>query len=374
MKAYISILCLLFLASCQPKNQKIAEDKSFSSFFVGTYTGEKSEGIYKYLLKPNGKLELIGLAAKSDNPSFLTLSTDGKYLLAVNEINNDKGEGTVESFKVSDDSLTFLSRSSSGGAHPCFISMNKEGYVLAANYSGGNVGLLKLNEKGELSDLLDVQQHKGSGSTDRQAGPHAHSAYFEEEGNDIISVDLGTNEILFSILEKERNKLVPSYPHRLKMDPGAGPRHLAFHPTEKWIYLVNELNSTITLLAKDEKGDYQKKSSHSTLPSDYTEDNYCADIHISSDGRFLYASNRGHNSIAIFEVLRGSGKLKVLGHHSTHGEWPRNFSLSPDEEFLVVANQNSGNIVSLKRDKEKGLLEFVHEIEAPSPVCILFQK
>jgi len=242
---------------------------------------------------------------------------------------------------------------------------------LAANYSGDNVGLLKLNSNGELSELLDVQQHSGKGSTDRQEAPHAHSAWFD--GDDIvISVDLGTNELWFSHLDTNREKLIPSNPQKLKMEPGAGPRHLALHPNGKWIYVVNELDCTVTRLLKKGNGIYEKGGSISTLPTNFTEANYCADIHISSDGKFVYASNRGHNSIAIFHVNINDGILKAIAHQDVKGEWPRSFVLSPDENFLFVANQYTNNIVSFKRDKNTGLLEFVDEAEAPSPVCILF--
>jgi len=372
MKLLSSILLLFFLVTCQPEKNKTARNNDGFQFFVGTYTGEESQGIYKYLLKPDGKLEPEGLAAKSENPSFLAMSHDHKFLLAVNEIENEEGMGTVESYKINDDRLDFISRSSSGGAHPCYVSVNSDGYVLSANYSGGNVGLLKLDKQGKLSDLLDIQQHEGRGSSERQKGTHAHSAMFEADDMNIISVDLGTNELWFSRLEENRQKLVPSYPHRIRMESGAGPRHLDFHPDGNWMYVVNELDCTVTLLKKDEHGKYQRGPSVSTLPDGYSETNYCADIHVSSDGKFLYASNRGHNSIAVFKVLKNSGLLKPVGHHSTMGDWPRNFSLSPDEEFLVVANQKSGYIVSFKRDKNTGELGYIHKLEAPEPVCIKF--
>jgi len=373
MKLITTILIgLLLFYSCQNTVGKKESDPATIPFFVGTYTGDDSQGIYKYLLKPDGELGFIGLAAKSENPSFLTFSFKRKFLLAANEISNKDGVGTIESYSVRGDSLTLINRSSSGGAHPCFVSVNKDAYVLAANYSGGNIGLLKMKKNGELSELLDIQQHDGSGSTERQSAPHAHSAWFDPIDNSVVSVDLGTNELWFSQLDMERNKLMPSYPHRINMEPGAGPRHLAFHPGGDWLYVINELDCTVTLLKKDEQGTYHKGPSVSTLPPDYSETNYCADIHISSDGRFVYASNRGHNSIAIFEVIENSGLLKPVGHESTHGDWPRNFSLSPDEKYLLVANQKSENIVSFERDKGTGLLKYIYQIEALSPVCILF--
>jgi len=371
MKQLFIFLSFLILAGCQMKEKSAIENSSYP-FYLGTYTETESQGIYKYTLHKDGAIKQIGLAARSENPSFLAMSSDKKYLVAVNETNQLDGQGTVESFLVTDDSLAFISRSPSGGAHPCFVALNKNDFVLTANYTGGNVGLLKLNESGMLSDLLDVQQHSGSGSTKRQQAPHAHSAWFAPADNKIISVDLGTNELWFSQLDTELQKLMSSNPNKLKMDPGAGPRHLTFHPNGKWIYVVNELNSTISLLKKTADNIYAIDVSNSTLPVEFTESNTCAHITISADGKFVYASNRGHNSIAIFVVDFQDGSLSLIGHESTRGDGPRNFALSPDDHFLLVANQHTNNIVSFKRDQNSGLLTFMSQTEAPTPVCILF--
>ncbi|MBE9489123.1 MAG: lactonase family protein [Bacteroidetes bacterium] len=369
MKFCIAISALFLLLNCQNNKGKTIEKNDSYSFFVGTYTNAESQGIYKYVLQKDGVLKRLGLVAKLTNPSFLTMSTDNKFLLAVSEIENT---GTVESFLVTGDSLKFISRSSSGGAHPCFVTMNDTGFVLTANYTSGNVGLLKLNKKGELSDLLDIQQHTGKGTTERQQEPHAHSTWFEPGGNTIISVDLGTNELWFSHLDSQAQKLLPSNPYKLKMSEGAGPRHLTFHPNGKWIYIVNELNSTVVLVQKSDNGKYKKGIPITTLPTGYTDTNNCADIHISSDGKFVYASNRGHNSIAIYSVDAGDGSLTLIGHQTTLGKGPRNFSLSPNDNYLLVANQHTNNIVSFKRDKITGLLRYMNQIEAPTPVCIVF--
>lgn len=348
--------------------------KSSYPFFLGTYTNGKSEGIYKYVFHTDGSFTALGLAIKTENPSCLAQSPDNQFLLAVNEIDKGTGAGTVESYAYSGDRLELLSRSSSGGNNPCFVSVNKDGFVLAANYTGGNVGLLKLNEAGVLSELLDVQQHHGSGTTDRQEAPHAHSAWFEPGGAGIISIDLGTNELWFSRIDETKGKFIPAKPSKLELEPGAGPRHLAYHPEGLWLYVLNELNSTVTLLQKDVKGLYQIKQSFSTLPEGYSEPNTAADIHISSDGKFVYVSNRGHDSIAVFQVSFQEGALKLMGHKSTGGKGPRNFAFSPDQNYLVVANQYSDNIVSLKRDNGTGMLKYKNQIKAPSPVCIEFLR
>jgi len=377
MKLFRLIILALLIIGCQtkketPKQEEMKQEAITTSFFVGTYTDTISKGIYTYTLSEEGKLKKTGLAAVSNNPSFLTKSFDNNYLLAVNETNSNNGSGTVESFKINGDSLSFISRSSSGGAHPCFVTLNNKGDVLTANYTAGTIGLLKLNTNGKLSDLLDVQQHTGKGTKKQQKTPHAHAAWFESDNNNIISVDLGTNELWFSKLDTLQHKLQFTSPKTLKVDEGAGPRHLSFHPNGKWIYIINELNSTVSLLKKNEKNTLEKKSSFSTLPEGYTQDSYCADIHISSDGKFLYASNRGHNSLAIFKINIEDGNLQLIEHQSVKGDWPRNFALSPDGNYIIVANQHSNNLVSFKRDKNTGKLVFVDEINAPSPVCILF--
>ena len=347
-------------------------DPSTIDFFVGTYTDGDSQGIYQCSINQNGELSEITLLVKAENPSFLAKSEDGQYLLAVNEVSNSDDVGYVSSYIIKGDSLIFINKKSSGGAHPCHIAANKDNYVVVANYSSGNVGLLQLEADGQLSDLLDIQQHKGNGSHSRQEAAHAHSAWFTEEGG-LISVDLGTNQLWFSSIDPELRTFLPDEPATFDMEDGAGPRHLVFHPDQPWIYVVNELTSSVSLLKEDsETGNYSIFQTISTLPGEYTDANTCADIRISSDGKFLYASNRGHNSIALFEVDSNNGKLQTIGHELTRGETPRNFSLSPDGTFLLVANQTSNSIVSFKRDITSGLLTYVSEIEAPAPVCILF--
>jgi 6-phosphogluconolactonase len=187
-------------------------------------------------------------------------------------------------------------------------------------------------------------------------------------------VDLGTNQLWFSRIDPTENKFVPEQPNTFSLEPGAGPRHLAFHPGNPWIYVINELSSSVSLVMQNPGTQaYEILQNLSTLPEGFLGENTCADIHISPDGNFLYASNRGDDSIAIFAVDGQSGTLRALGHESVRGKTPRNFSLSPDGQFLLVANQNTNNLVSFQRDKQTGLLTYVDEITAPTPVCILFE-
>ncbi|MCF6222208.1 MAG: lactonase family protein [Flavobacteriaceae bacterium] len=371
MKLIVILTFVILTMHCQAQKENKQKTNENYSFYVGTYTKGDSEGIYKYALNKDGTLRKIGLAVKSKNPSFLALSHDKKYLVAVGEIDSHRGFGLVLSYLIDGDSLQLINKRSSGGANPCFISTNKQGFVLTANYSSGNVSLHRLNNSGELSNILDLQQHTGKGKTERQKSPHAHSSWFYND--DVISVDLGTDELWISKLNTTEQKLIPSKPNKLSMQPGDGPRHLTFHPNNKWIYVVNELSCTVTLVQKNKDGKYVKYKSISTLPKGYTDPNTCADIHISPDGKFLYASNRGHNSIAIFKVDNKNGSLELIKNESSLGDGPRNFSLSPYGDFLIVANQKTNNIISFKRDKATGLLEFVDQIDAPSPVCILFR-
>jgi 6-phosphogluconolactonase len=369
---FAPLFLIILLFSCSTEKSEETATMRSQPFFVGTYTDGESQGIYQYALNEDGSLKKIKLLVKSEMPSFLAKSQDNRFLFAVNETNHNQQGGTIESYKIQEDSLILINRSPSGGAHPCFVTSNEDGYVLVANYTGGNIGLLKHGKDGKLTGLLDIQQHTGQGTTDRQQAPHAHSSWFEPSGDGIISVDLGTNELWFSQLDLTNQKLVSAAQGKLAMAPGAGPRHLTFHPNGRWIYVVNELDGSVALVEKTNNGAYTLGATISTLPNDFTEPNSCADIHISSDGKFVYASNRGHNSIVIFSVDERIGSLSVVAHESTRGDGPRNFTLSPDEDFLLVANQRTNNIISFRRDREKGTLEFVDEIEAPTPVCLLF--
>ena len=372
MRYLLLFLPLLGCFSCAVKNKlSIGGIKEFV-FFLGTYTDSGSKGIYSFILKKDGTIENTGLAATTENPSYLCLTQDRKYLLAVNEKNVDSN-GTVESYFIEGEKLRLISSQKSGGAHPCFVAVNEKGFVLTANYTGGNIGLLKINKDGKLSVIHDVEQHTGNGPTQRQLSPHVHSVWFEQNGPDVLSVDLGTDAIWFSSIDEINFKLKPKEHRFLKMNPGAGPRHLAFHPGGKWIYVVNELDCTVTQVIKSEKDTYSMAGSFSTLPDEFKGSNTCADIHISNDGKFLYASNRGHNTIAVFSVNPESGDLILLATEPTMGEKPRNFAISPDEKYLLVANQTTDNIVCFERDKKTGLLYFVSETYAPKPVCILFR-
>ena len=365
-KISMFIVITLFFSCSMSKVQ----EKTGSNFYVGTYTNGESEGIYKYQLNAAGKLKQIGLVAKTDNPSYLAKTKDNKTLLAVDET-NENGTGYVNSFRIEKDSLVFVSKSKSGGAHPCFISINDKNQVLVANYSGGNVGFLEIDDQNGLTNLLAVQQHVGNEINPKQQTPHAHFSKFHPTKNEIISVDLGTNQLWFSTFDTQKKELAFTNQKILNMNVGAGPRHFTFHPNNKWMYVVNELNNTVSLV-KEKENLYMVDQTIAMLPKDFKKYSKAADIHISKDGQFVYASNRGHESIVIYKVNPENGTLSLVGFQSVKGKHPRNFSLSPDDNFLVVANKDSNNIVSFKRDAKTGKLSFVDEVFAPNPVCVLF--
>jgi len=377
-KIGLLFISLLLISNCLWAASGVG--KGPQHFFVGTYTDGGSEGIYNFSLDPlTGKLTDNGLAAKSNNPSFLALTSDGKYLLAVHEVKDEKGGsmGYVESFGVKKDDLKLntLCKVTSGGAHPCYVSVNQDGYVLAANYTGGNVALFRLDAAGKLSEALDVQQHYGSGPNKaRQAEPHVHSAFFESGSNRIFVPDLGIDEVSVYQLDRKGNKLAKTPVPAIKMGPGFGPRHLAFHPTMKLVYVVNELACSVSVVDLNKDGSFTTLETVSALPAGYDKPNTCADIHISKDGRFLYASNRGLNSIAIFSADPKNGKLIQIGQEPTRGDGPRNFTLSPEEDYLLVANQNTQDIVAFRRDAITGKLQYTDQVKALKPVCLLFRK
>ena len=367
MKYFSILVFILLFLGCKNSSVKIIKE---TTFYVGTYTQKESKGIYKYSISKDGKLKNMGLAATIINPSFLAKSKDQKNLFAISEINENE-TGYVYSYEIKNDSLQMVSKQESGGAHPCFIAVSKDNYIITANYTGGNVGLLKTTKTGKVAPISFIQQHIGKGSTERQTAPHAHSTWFHPTKNEVISIDLGTNELWFSTIDTTKNELVYTSQKKLKMLDGAGPRHLTFHPNNKWIYVLNELNNTVSLV-KNKEGIYYVDTSISMLPKGSSEYSNGADIHISNDGKFLYASNRGHNSIVIYEVNSKNGVLKLIGFESVKGVNPRSFSLTPSNKFLIVANQDTNNLISFERNQNTGLLTFVSETQAPNPVCVLF--
>lgn len=373
-------LFLLFLTISFPIvcDSQTPAASNISHFYVGTYTDNGSEGIYRFGLDTStGKLHSNGLAVLSENPSYLTMTKDGKYLLAVRETTdeNNQSMGYIELFKIDESgNLSSVNKVSSGGDHPCHVAVNEDGAVLASNYNGGNVTLMRIEPAGEISEVMSSDQHSGSGPVvGRQEKPHVHSSLFEPKGKRIFVADLGTDRVKVYTIDKATFSLKPNKYPEIKMPPGSGPRHMAIHPNGKILFIANELSSSVTVVQLTDKGSFKIIETLSTLPVDYSQSNTCADIHLSPDGNFLYVSNRGMNTIAIFSVTGKESRIKLIGHEDTRGEMPRNFTLTPDGGFLLTANQNSNNIVAYKRNAETGLLTFTDQINAYKPVCLLFR-
>jgi len=357
------------------------QNHSFT-LFVGTYTSETtSEGIYGYRVIPELGALLRFNSSKAVNPSFLAIDQSKKYLYAVNETGEYEGKpgGAVSAFSLdygSKDSLKLLNQQPTLGADPCYVSVDsKRKNLLVANYTGGSVTVLPILSDGSLGPATDVKQHAGSGPKEQQKGPHAHCVILDRNERYALVADLGTDKIMIYQYDAARGKLTPNKQPFVQLQAGAGPRHLTFHPNGKYLYAICELDSTLTSFKyDDDDGTLKPIETVSTLPSDFTGVSYCADVHIHQSGKYLYGSNRGHNSIVVFKIDRGNGKLKLVEHVSTQGDWPRNFAIDPYGFNLLVANQRSNNVVSFRIDVETGRLrrELNRAEEIPAPVCLKF--
>jgi 6-phosphogluconolactonase len=349
--------------------------------YVGTYTTGESEGIYVYRMHPlTGALEFCSTSEAGENPSFLAIHPQRRYLYAVNEISESDGRpgGGVSSFAIDQTTgeLTFLNRKSSVGEGPCHLTVDNTGkFVLVANYGGGSVCMLPIQDDGRLGEAADFVQHEGANTaSSRQSAPHAHSIVTDPANCYVFAPDLGLDKIMIYRLDLTVGKLVPNDPPYAAVIAGAGPRHFDFHPNRRFAYVINELDSTITGFTYDEaSGTLNEIQTASTLPDDFQGTNYTADVHVHPSGKFLYGSNRGHDSIAIYEVDETTGRLGSAGHEPTQGEAPRNFGIDPSGTFLLAANQASNTIVTFRINQQTGDLNPTGQItEVPAPVCLKF--
>lgn len=354
----------------------IAEENVKQQFYVGTFTNGESKGIYLCELNTESdeivlKESFVGI----DNPSFLKVSQDKKFLYVVCRApkNIEPSGGFVQSYKIiKGNKIKFLNKQLTHGGDPCHLDVSPDGkFVAIANYGGGSTALFPVSENGLLESASSVIVNEGSSINEqRQKKPHAHSIKFSPYGKQVFSADLGTDQL--DIFNLKEGKLIKSEQAFVKLNAGAGPRHFDFYPNDKIIFVINELNSTITSL-KLEGEQWAKFQTISTLPESFDGISYCADIHVSADGKYLYGSNRGHNSIAVFEINNETKELESKGFVSVEGDWPRNFSLSPNGEHLLVANEKSGTITVFRINKESGMPEFTgKQIKLPAPVCIEF--
>ncbi|MEP6902673.1 MAG: beta-propeller fold lactonase family protein [Actinomycetota bacterium] len=352
--------------------------------YIGTYTSTgKSEGIYvhKFDLE-TGKLTPLHTVKDVADPSFLTIDKDRKYLYAVNELLEYEGKksGTVSAFAIDQKTgnLQFLNKQASLGGAPCFITTSENSkFALVANYLGGNVSSFPIEKDGRLGASVDLVQHTGFGpNKDRQESAHAHSITLDRNNRFAFAADLGIDKLMIYDFDAQKGKLKPNEAQAFyQTKPGAGPRHFSFHQNGKFAFLINELDTTITSLAYDEKsGTLKEIQTVPTLPVGVSgASNTCADIHVSPNGKFLYGSNRGHNSIVSYKIDEKTGKLEYIEHVSTGGKKPRNFAIDPAGKFLLAANQDSDNIVIFRIDEKTGKLQATgNSAEVPTPVCLKF--
>lgn len=348
--------------------------------FVGTYSGTGSKGIYVYSFDAaTGNSKLVSHTSGVENPSYLAIGPNGKIVYACNETASPSG-GKVSAFRFnkSDGSLKLLNQQATAGDHPCYIAVDKKNKWLAAgNYSGGSITVFPIKKDGSIEPFTQLVKHIGKGpDSSRQRSAHVHASLFSPQGDFLLSPDLGMDKVMiYPFRGTPVSPLNESKVSFAKTTPGGGPRHLSFHPIRRWAYLVEEMSGSVVVFdyAKGKLSQKQRIMSH---PDTSKGPFGSADLHVSPDGKFLYASNRAaENNLAIFKINERNGKLETVGYQSTLGQTPRNFVIDPTGNFLLVANQNSDNIVIFKRDKETGLLtETGEQIAVPRPVCLKLLK
>ncbi len=347
--------------------------------YIGSFTGRKSEGISIFRLDASsGGLELVGKSGHGLSCSWIAVDPRKRFLYAIDEVGEYSGRpgGAVCAFSLDPGmgELTYLNRQPSGGAGPCYLSVDGTGgLVFVGNFFGGSLAVLPIQEDGRLGEATDFIQYQGSSvSPRRHEGPHVHSIVPDAANRYIFVQDMGLDKIMVYRLDAEAGKLVPHDPPWVEVRSGVGPRHLVFHPNGRHAYVTNELESTFTAFDYDETtGTLIEAQTVSMLPEDFKDYNICADLHVSPSGRFLYGSNRGHDSIVTFAIDADSGRLSYVDHKSTEGQTPRSFTIDPTETFLLAANQASGTVVSFRIDQSTGRLTPTgHTVEVPQPVSL----
>jgi 6-phosphogluconolactonase len=355
-------------------------DSGLLRVYVGTYTGgrgdEKSQGIYLLDLDlRSGELGPPLLAAEAINPSFLAIHPSRKFLYAVSEVGGPPG-GAVLGFSVDQASgkLSAINQESSRGDGPCHLVVDKMGKnVLVANYGSGTLACLPIDADGRLSPSSSSIQHQGTGSDPaRQEGPHAHSINLDAAGRFAVAADLGLDRVFIYRFDAEKGTLAASEPPFTRVAPKSGPRHFAFDPAGRFGYVINEMANTITAFAYDRAiGSLSEIQTISTLPADFRGKSYTAEVQVHPSGKFVYGSNRGHDSIAIFSAAPDTGKLSLVAIEPTQGKNPRNFAIDPTGAFLLAENGDSNTIVVFRIDPQSGALRPTGQsVRVPKPVCI----
>jgi len=375
----LSIIILFTSVSCgRNSGENTNKEMSLNTIYAGTYTKKEghvngqAEGIYTLYQNPeNGSLKFGATVAKIINPSFVKVSKDNKYLYAVSELGeNDAASGFIYSYKINPDhSLTETGKLSTEAYAPCHIAMDQTGeFVFVSNYVGGVVVVYKKKADGSLEKRQKI-------NLDNQESSNAHSVSISANNKHAYIADLGNDKIRIFDFDVEKGILTPNQQAFVALEKGAGPRHFTFSKDEKYAYSINELNSSISVFVLNETGGVQLIQNISSLPEDFTDKNSAAEIQLHPSGKYLYASNRGDNSIAAFRINENSGRLESIGYTSTQGQTPRNFALSPDGSYFYAANQDSNTISIFKVDPENGeLIPHLEPLEVKTPVCIEFMN
>jgi len=379
-------LILLSTIACKENKAKqtmvTESQETINPVYIGTYTRNegfvdgKADGIYLMNLKPDGNLEMVSTVVEIINPSYVKISKDGKNLYAVSELGNHEGDsGFIYAYKINDDfSLTEIGKLSTEAFAPCHINIdNSDSFVFVSNYVGGVVMEYKRNDDGSLTKI-DKLELNNINSSENTGNSHAHAVTIPDNNQHIYISDLGNDKIWIYDFDESTGQLTPNQQPFAEVDKGGGPRHFVFSPNQQFAYSVNELNSTVTAFSYDNaSGGLTSIQTISTLPDDFEGNNSCAEIAIHPGGKFLYASNRGHNSIVAFEINQSSGELQTISHQNTKGEFPRFFTLNNDGTLIYVANQNTSTIALLKIEENGGLSNSdIAPITVKTPVCIEF--
>lgn len=373
MKKTVTVIVLLVSIICNAQKSKLV---------IGTYTGGKSKGIYIYGFdSKHGDTRFIS-TIQSSNPSFLAVSPNKKYLYAVNEdadSSNNGGMVSAYQFDKKKKKLTFINQQTSGGNHPCYVTVDKTGrWVIVANYSGGSLSVTPVNKDGSLSADKKVIQHTGKGvNKERQEKAHVHQTLLTNNNKYLLAADLGIDKLMVYDFDTATGAVTANANASVSVPAGSGPRHAAIHPSHKYVYLTEELSGTVGVFSfENTTGKLKLLQTISAVPEGYKGTLSGADIHVSPDGKFLYASNRGElNNLVIYKIDEATGVLAVVGFQPTLGVKPRNFSFDPSGNFLLVANQDSDNISIFSVNHETGLLtDTGKSISVPNPVCLVWAE
>lgn len=357
----------------------MAQQEPLHYLITGTYTSGKSEGIYVYLFNSkDGSYKEVS-AVKISNPSFLTLSPDEKYVYAVSENSDNDNGGEVASFAFDKKSgtLTPVNKQLSGGDSPCYIDVDKTGkWIFAGNYSSGTLSVLPVDASGNIGEATTIIKHEGSGiNKNRQEKPHVHCTYISDDNKWLFVPDLGIDKVMIYAFDASNGNLKPADQPFIKIQDGGGPRHITFHPNKKYAYVIEEMGGAVDVFDYTD-GKFTAVQRIGSVQKEDKDFVGSADIHVTKDGKFLYASNRGgFNTIAIYKINQQSGKLTLVGHQKSLGDFPRNFTIDPSEKFLLVANEKTDNVVIFKRDEKTGkLTDTAKRISVGSPVCLKWAK